>query len=72
MSYLLLSQDDRRLRKFGLAFLVVFFVQFCLGLANIYYFLPLPVAVAHNFGGACLFVLSISLNYVVFSNRGRQ
>jgi len=71
MSYRLMSQDDRRLRRFGLGFLAVFFVQFCLGLANIYYFLPLTVAVAHNFGGACLFVLTLSLNYVVFSNRGR-
>ena len=71
LSYRLMSQDDRRLRKFGLGFLVVFFVQFCLGLANIYYLLPLDVAVAHNFGGACLFVLTVSLNYVVFSRRGR-
>jgi heme A synthase len=56
---------------FGLGFLVLFFVQFCLGLANIYYFLPLAVAVANNFGGACLFILTVSLNYLVFSNRGR-
>jgi len=71
MSYRLMSQDDQRLRRFGLGFLAVFFVQFCLGLANIYYFLPLAVAVAHNFGGACLFVLTLSLNYVVYSKRGR-
>ena len=71
MSYRLITQDDQRLRMFGLGFLVLFFVQFCLGLANIYYFLPLAVAVAHNFGGACLFVLTVSLNYLVFSNRGR-
>jgi len=71
MSYRLMSQQDRRLRKFGLGFLVVFVVQFCLGVANIYYFLPLSVAVAHNFGGASLFVLTVCLNYVVFSSRGR-
>ena len=71
MSYRLITQDDQRLRMFGLGFLVLFFVQFCLGLANIYYFLPLAVAVAHNFGGACLFVLTVSFNYLVFSNRGR-
>lgn len=71
MSYKFMAQDDHRLRMFGLGFLVLFFVQFCLGLANIYYFLPLPVAVAHNFGGACLFGLTLCLNYVVFSNRGR-
>jgi cytochrome c oxidase assembly protein subunit 15 len=46
-------------------------VQFTLGLANVYFFLPLPVAVAHNLGGACLFVLTMSLNYLVFSSRGK-
>jgi cytochrome c oxidase assembly protein subunit 15 len=71
MSYRLMAQDDRRLRTFGLGFLVLFIVQFLLGMANIYYLLPLPVAVAHNFGGASLFVLTLCLNYVVFSNRGR-
>jgi cytochrome c oxidase assembly protein subunit 15 len=71
MSYRLMAQEDRRLRKFGLGFLVLFVVQFFLGIANIYYLLPLPVAVAHNFGGASLFVLALCLNYVVFSNRGR-
>jgi cytochrome c oxidase assembly protein subunit 15 len=50
---------------------VLFTVQFCLGVANIYYFLPLPVAVAHNFGGASLFALTFSLIYIVFSDRGR-
>jgi cytochrome c oxidase assembly protein subunit 15 len=71
MSYRLMAQQDGRLRRFGLGFLVLFAVQFCLGVANIYYLLPLPVAVAHNFGGASLFVLTLCLNYVVFSNRGR-
>ncbi len=71
MSYRLIAQEDRRLRKFGLGFLVLFTMQFCLGVANIYYFLPLPVAVAHNFGGASLFALTFSLIYIVFSDRGR-
>ena len=71
MSVRLMAQEDRRLRKFGVGFLVLFTIQFCLGVANIYYFLPLPVAVAHNFGGACLFAITFSLIYIVFSNRGR-
>jgi cytochrome c oxidase assembly protein subunit 15 len=71
MSYQLIKQDDKRLRLFGFGFLAVFIVQFCLGLANIYYFLPLAVAVGHNFFGACLFVLTVSLYYLVFSKRGR-
>ena len=71
VSYLFLKQQDRRLRAFGLAFVLLFLVQFTLGLANVYFFLPLPVAVAHNLGGACLFVLTMSLNYLVFSSRGK-
>ena len=71
MSYRLIAQQDSRLRQFGVGFLILFTVQFCLGVANIYYFLPLPVAVAHNFGGASLFALTLSLIYVVFSKRGR-
>jgi cytochrome c oxidase assembly protein subunit 15 len=71
VSYLFLNQKDRRLRAFGLAFVLLFLVQFTLGLANVYFFLPLPVAVAHNLGGACLFVLTMSLNYLVFSSRGK-
>ena len=71
MSYRLITQQDSRLRQFGVGFLVFFTLQFCLGVANIYYFLPLPVAVAHNFGGASLFALTLSLIYVVFSKRGR-
>ncbi|HCH32390.1 MAG TPA: cytochrome B [Oceanospirillaceae bacterium] len=70
-SYRLMGQQDRRLRRFGLAFIVLFMLQFALGLANIFYLLPLPVAVAHNFGGACLFVLAVSLNYVAHSGRGQ-
>lgn len=71
ISYLFLQQQDRRLQAFGLAFVLLFLVQFSLGLANIYFLLPLPVAVAHNLGGACLFVLTVSLNYLVFSSRGK-
>ncbi|MDC9719262.1 MAG: COX15/CtaA family protein [Gammaproteobacteria bacterium] len=71
ISYRLIIQQDHRLRRFGWAFLVLFVIQFCLGLANIYYLLPLPIAVAHNLGGASLFVMTVCLNYLAFSSRGR-
>jgi cytochrome c oxidase assembly protein subunit 15 len=43
--------------------LVLLVVQVCLGLSNVFWSLPLPVAVAHNAGGALLLLALISLNY---------
>ena len=51
------------LRSCALAVGLLLFIQLCLGLANIWFFLPLAVAVAHN-GVAALLLLSIvTLNY---------
>jgi cytochrome c oxidase assembly protein subunit 15 len=38
-------------------------IQLCLGLSNVHWSLPLPVAVAHNAGGALLLLALVSLNY---------
>ncbi|MDR0780482.1 MAG: COX15/CtaA family protein, partial [Pseudomonadales bacterium] len=38
-------------------------VQVCLGLSNVHWTLPLPIAVAHNAGGALLLLALVSLNY---------
>ena len=65
------QQPDVRLHFFAGLLMVLFAIQFALGLANVYWHLPLPVAVAHNFGGACLFITMIGLNYVLFSRRSR-
>jgi cytochrome c oxidase assembly protein subunit 15 len=43
--------------------LVLLVVQVSLGLSNVFWSLPLPVAVAHNAGGALLLLALISLNY---------
>lgn len=71
MALKLWRQPDSRLRFFSSVLILLFSIQFCLGLANVYWHLPLPVAVAHNFGGALLFVSMILLNYLVFSRRTR-
>ena len=38
-------------------------LQWCLGLANVAFSLPLPVAVAHNGGAAVLLGLTVVLNF---------
>ncbi|WP_461537346.1 COX15/CtaA family protein [Spongorhabdus nitratireducens] len=47
----------------ALAVLFMLLVQLALGLANVYFYLPLQVAVAHNLGGALLLLSVIGLNY---------
>ena len=71
MAWQLFKQPDARLRMFAGLLVLLFSLQFCLGLANVYWHLPLPVAVAHNFVGALLFVIVILLNYLLFSRRAR-
>ena len=63
------QQPDIRLHIVAGVLVGLFSIQFGLGLANVYWHLPLPVAVAHNFGGACLFVNMMVLNYILFSRR---
>ncbi|MFA7664993.1 MAG: COX15/CtaA family protein [Burkholderiaceae bacterium] len=47
----------------GAAILVALLVQWLLGLSNVYWSLPLPVAVAHNGGAAVLLGLLVMLNF---------
>lgn len=49
----------------GMANILLFLliVQVSLGLSNVFWSLPLPIAVAHNAGGALLLLALISLNY---------
>jgi len=48
-------------RALGSALLVVLLVQWLLGLSNVHFSLPLPVAVAHNGGAALLLGLLVAL-----------
>ncbi|KAF1033385.1 MAG: Heme A synthase [Pseudomonas sp.] len=43
--------------------LIALAVQISLGLSNVYFHLPLPVAVAHNAGGAALLLTLVLVNY---------
>lgn len=51
------------MRGLGAAILVVLALQWLLGLSNVYWSLPLPVAVAHNGGAALLLGLFVVLNF---------
>jgi cytochrome c oxidase assembly protein subunit 15 len=57
------------LRGLGVALLVVLAAQVALGLSNVWFSLPLPVAVAHNGGAALLLVLGVVLNFRAFRAR---
>jgi cytochrome c oxidase assembly protein subunit 15 len=69
LGLLLWRNPDQRLRYLAYVTWALITLQFALGLANIYFYLPLPVAVAHNFGAACLFLLMLSLIYLTQSCR---
>ncbi|MCG2634330.1 MAG: COX15/CtaA family protein [Gammaproteobacteria bacterium] len=49
--------------RMGAAVLVLVVVQFLLGLSNIWFVLPLPVAVAHNGGAALLLLSMVAVNF---------
>ncbi|AMO54338.1 cytochrome B561 [Endozoicomonas montiporae] len=59
-----LSYSSRgSLQKISLAILFILTIQVILGLSNIIWHLPLPVAVAHNLFGALLLLSLVALNY---------
>lgn len=51
------------MRGHALVLLFTLLLQFCLGLANVWFSLPLPVAAAHNGGAALLLLAMVALNY---------
>lgn len=52
-------------RQLGTALLGVLALQIMLGLANVWFSLPLPLAAAHNGGAAALVILMVLINYRV-------
>jgi cytochrome c oxidase assembly protein subunit 15 len=56
------------LRKIGILVAVLLGLQFLLGVANVAFSLPLPLAAAHNAGAAALLLALVVLNF--FSFRG--
>ena len=51
------------MRRMANVLLGLLLIQLGLGMSNVIWSLPLPVAVAHNAGGALLLLALISLNY---------
>ena len=62
---IILTQSYRPIKFAGIALLTVVTLQFILGVSNVLLSLPLPVAVAHNGGGALLLLTLVTLNHLV-------
>jgi len=62
---LLRHSPSRAARRVALAVLVLVLAQFALGVSNVLFSLPLPVAVAHNAGAALLFLALVTLNHAM-------
>lgn len=60
------------LRPLGAAVLMIVLGQASLGIANVLYVLPVPLAVAHNAGAALLLVSLVMLNFQVNSAHRRE
>jgi len=56
---------DRNLRRAGAGLLALLLLQLGLGLANIVWLLPLPVATAHNGGAALLLAALVAFRYLL-------
>jgi cytochrome c oxidase assembly protein subunit 15 len=57
------------MQKTLLLLLVALIAQVSLGVSNVWFFLPLPVAVLHNIGGAFLLLMWINVNYRLASTK---
>lgn len=69
LSLLLISSLWRK--KFtnaALALSAALVIQIMLGLSNVFFALPLAVAVAHNIGGAVLLLVLVSITYTIYKN----
>lgn len=67
---LLLGKAGSGMRNMGIVLLAVLVLQVSLGIANVLLSLPLGVAVAHNGVGALLLLTVVTLNHLVFRERG--
>ncbi len=55
----------------GLVLVAVLILQLLLGLSNVVFLLPLPVAVAHNAVGALLLLVLVTVNYLIVTVKSR-
>ena len=63
LAYSLWRTRDSWSRRMTLVLLAALVTQIALGLSNVYWVLPLPVAVAHNAFGLVLLLVLVTLNY---------
>jgi cytochrome c oxidase assembly protein subunit 15 len=66
---LLFTDKRRSLKLWGLVLLGVLMLQFCLGVANVEFLLPMPIAVSHNGGAALLLLTMVAVVYRVFQRQ---
>ncbi len=67
MSGLLLASGAVEAKRMGAVLLGLLLLQVSLGLSNVYFGLPLVVAVAHNAVGALLLLAMVTLNHRIFT-----
>lgn len=60
------------LRNVALVLALFLTIQLCLGISNILFALPLPIAVAHNGMGALLLLTLITLNFKIYQAKRPQ
>ena len=65
LSYRLWRDPRPRVRGYGLWLFVIVCVQFSLGVLNVMWMLPLPIAVLHNAFAAILFATVVGANFYV-------
>lgn len=66
---LLLRLNDSDVKRWVTILWCVLFLQVLLGLSNVYFSLPLFIAVAHNAVGAMLLITVITINFKIITSR---
>ncbi|WP_394149286.1 heme A synthase [Vibrio maritimus] len=69
LAFRLLRYPYQAIRKLGMVVAVILGIQLALGISNVVFHLPLPVAVLHNLGAALLLLSLIHTNYALRSAR---
>jgi len=70
--YRLLRIKHKSTSQWAIMLAFVLFLQICLGLSNVYWSLPLPVAVAHNAVGAMLLLTLVGLCHRFYTSQANQ
>ncbi len=71
-SWKLITSGSPMIKSLGKILLVLVLLQFALGVSNVFFHLPLAIAVAHNGGGALLLALLVMINVTLRLNSSSQ